>query len=129
MRNINFKSALISFAVAFSVAFLITSISSCGKEDPTLAKITVNYADGTKVEGAKVILSREGEINSQGSISDVFEKMDTDQNGQAQFEFQYEAILDVIVEKVDGNSTYSGQSVVRLLRNKIVFKTVVVTED
>ena len=71
-------------------------------------------------------MSKEGEISPQGSFSSVFQKKNTGANGQADFEFQYEAILDVIVEKADGNDLQTGQSVVRLLKNKIVFKTVVI---
>ena len=126
MRNINFKSTLISFLIAFSVAFFITSLSSCEKDNPTICTITVNDSSGQPVEGAKVILSKEGEISPKGSFSSVFQKKNTGANGQADFEFQYEAILDVIVEKADGNDLQTGQSVVRLLKNKIVFKTVVI---
>jgi hypothetical protein len=127
MRNINFKSSLISFTIVFVVAFFMTTFSSCEKDSPTLCTITVNDSSGQPVEGAKVILSKEGEISPQGSFSSVFQKKNTGANGQADFEFQYEAILDVIVEKTEGNdSLLTGQSVVRLLKNKIVFKTVVI---
>jgi len=127
MRNINFKSAFISFTTAFVIAFFMTTFSSCEKESPTLCTITVNDSSGQPVEGAKVILSKEGEISPQGSFSSVFQKKETGANGQADFEFQYEAILDVIVEKIEGNDPpQTGQSVVRLLKNKVVFKTVVI---
>lgn len=126
MRNINFKGVFISFTIAFAIAFFITTLSSCEKENPTMCTITVNDSSGQPVEGAKVILSKEGEISPQGSFSSVFQKKYTASNGQADFEFQYEAILDVIVEKTNGNDLQTGQSVVRLLKNKIVFKTVVI---
>jgi hypothetical protein len=127
MRKINFKSAFISFTIAFVIAFFITTLSSCEKEKATMCTITVNDSGGLPVEGADVILSKEGEISPQGSFSSVFQQKETGANGQADFEFQYEAILDVIVEKTVGNdSAQTGQSVVRLLKNKIVFKTVVI---
>ena len=127
MRNINFKSFFINFTIAFVISFFITTLISCEKENPTMCTITVNDSSGQPVEGAKVILSKEGEISPQGSFSSVFQKKNTGANGQADFEFQYEAILDVIVEKTEGNDPpKTGLSVVRLLKNKIVFKTVVI---
>ena len=41
MRNINFKSFLINFLIAFSIAFFVTSISSCEKEDDSLFNISL----------------------------------------------------------------------------------------
>ena len=73
MRNINFKSALKSFLLAFSIAFFITHLSSCQEENLTRAIITINTIDGSAAfdsdatnGGCKVILSLQGLINSAG---------------------------------------------------------------
>ena len=52
----------------------------------------------------------------------------TDANGQAQFTYELEAILNIRVEKVDGNSTYNGVNIIRLLKGKSVTKVVEVVE-
>ncbi len=129
MRNINFKTILISFAVAF----LITSISSCHEESPTRAIIKVVNVDGTPAYdssetngGCKVILSQQGLINSAGNESNVYKNGYTSNNGEVEFEFVNEAILNVEVEYTTGNDILTSESVVKLVREELVRKTVIV---
>ena len=131
MRNINFKSILISFLVAF--AFFITSLSSCHEESPTRAIITVVNVDGTPAYdssetdgGCKVILSQQGLINSAGNESNVYKNGYTSNNGEVEFEFVNEAILNVEVEYTTGNDILTSESVVKLVREELIRKTVIV---
>lgn len=126
MRNINFKSFLINFLIAFSIAFFITSISSCEKESPTKAIITVTTTDGSPVYEAKVVLSQQGLINSAGNESNVYAKDYTSSNGEVEFEFVNEAILNIDVEHIEGNDTYTAESVIKLIKEELVRKTVIV---
>ena len=133
MRNVNFKSTLVSFAGAFIIAFLIISISSCHEETPTRAIIKVVNADGTPAYdssetngGCKVILSQQGLINSAGNESNVYKNGYTANNGEVEFEFVNEAILNVEVEYTTGNDILTSESVVKLVREELVRKTVIV---
>ena len=126
MRNINFKSFLINFLIAFSIAFFVTSISSCEKESPTKAIITVTTTDGSPVYEAKVVLSQQGLINSAGNESNVYAKDYTSSNGEVEFEFVNEAILNIDVEHIEGNDTYTAESVIKLIKEELVRKTVIV---
>ena len=129
MRNINFKSILISFLVAF----VVTAISSCHEENPTRAIIKVVNVDGTPAYdssetngGCKVILSQQGLINSAGNESNVYKNGYTSNNGEVEFEFVNEAILNVEVEYTTGNEILTSESVVKLVREELVRKTVIV---
>ena len=133
MRNINFKSVLISFLGAFSIALFITSISSCEEESPTKAIITVINVDGTPAYdssetdgGCKVVLSQQGLINSAGNESNVYKKGYTSNEGVVEFEFVNEAILNVEVEYTTGNDVFTSESVIKLVREELVRKTVIV---
>lgn len=122
MRNINFKSALISFAIIF---FLI-SFSSCQKTKDTIGVIIVKDSNGNTVSGASVVLHQDGAISLQGESADPsIRKTDiTDANGRAEFTYRLEAILQVDVEKIDGNNIYTGSNVIRLLKEKTVTQVV-----
>ena len=130
MGNINFKSALISFLLAFSISFFL---SSCQEESPTKAIITINTIDGIAAYdsdatngGCKVILSQQGLINSAGNESNVYEMDYTGVNGDVEFEFINEAILNINVEYTTGNDVYTAESVIKLVKEELVRKTVIV---
>jgi hypothetical protein len=123
MRNINFKSALKSFLLAFSIAFFITHLSSCQEENLTRAIITINTIDGSAAfdsdatnGGCKVILSQQGLINSAGNESNVYMSEFTSSDGKVEFEFVNEAILNVDVEYTTGNDIYTAESVIKLVK-------------
>ena len=130
MGNINFKSALISFLLAVSIAFFL---SSCQEESPTKAIITINTIDGQAAYdsdatsgGCKVILSQQGLINSAGNEANVYEMDYTGVNGDVEFEFVNEAILNVDVEYTTDNDVYTAESVIKLVKEELVRKTIIV---
>ena len=127
MRNINFKSFLINFIIAFVIAFSATTLSSCQEESPTRAIITVVDSDGAPAyDVCTVILSQEGLINSAGNESNVSKSKTTSSNGTVEFEFVNEAILNVEATYVTGNYTYTAESVIKLVREELVRKTITV---
>ena len=127
MRNINFKSFLINFIMAFVIAFFATSLSSCQEESPTRAIITVIDSDGAPAyDVCTVILSQDGLINSAGNESNVSKSKTTSSNGTVEFEFVNEAILNVEATYVTGNYTYTAESVIKLVREELVRKTITV---
>lgn len=122
MQNINFKSALISFLIAF----FIISFSSCEKAKDTIGIIIVKDSNGNTVSQATVVLHQDGAISQQGSVTnpDLRKTDKTDANGRAEFTYDLEAIFQVDVEKIDGNNIYSGSNIIRLLKEKTVTKVV-----
>jgi hypothetical protein len=127
MRNINFKSFLINFNIALVIAFFATTLSSCQEESPTRAIITVVDSDGAPAyDVCTVILSQDGLINSAGNESNVSKSKRTSSNGTVEFEFVNEAILNVEATYVTGNDTYTAESVIKLVREELVRKTITV---
>ena len=74
----------------------------------------------------KVILSQQGQINSAGNESNVYQMDYTSSNGSVEFEFVNEAILNIDVEYTTGNDVYTAEGVIKLVREELVRKTVVV---
>ena len=68
--------------------------------------------------GATVVLDQTNGAPGTDPIDNLTKTATTDANGRAQFTYRYEAILDVTVSKTAGNNTYSGSSVLRLLRGE-----------
>ena len=103
---------------------------SCQEESPTRAIITVTTPDGAPAydgaQSCKVILSQQGQINTAGNESNVYKKNYTSSNGSVEFEFVNEAILNIDVEYTTGNDVYTAESVIKLVREELVRKTVVV---
>jgi hypothetical protein len=127
MRNINFKSFLINFIMAFVIAFFATTLSSCQEESPTRAIITIIDSDGAPAyDVCTVILSQDGLINSAGNESNVSKSKTTSSNGTVEFEFVNEAILNIEATYVTGNDTYTAESVIKLVREELVRKTITV---
>ena len=123
MLNKDLKNYLI--ALAIMIGFV-----SCQEESPTRAIITVTTSNGAPAyDGAnscKVILSQQGQINSAGNESNVYKMDYTSSNGSVEFEFVNEAILNIDVEYTTGNDVYTAESVIKLVREELVRKTVVV---
>ena len=122
MLNKIFKTAI--FVVIFAV-FCIPLVS-CQKAKDTIGIIIVKDVEGNNVAGAKVVLHQDGAVSPQGQtpISGLRKKDITDVNGRAEFTYPLEAILQVNVQKQEGNSTYTGTSVIRLLKEKTVTQVV-----
>ena len=122
MINRIFKSELIGvFALVITVAF-----TSCQKEKETIGIIIVKDSNGAVVPEADVTLFPTQTISSSGLYPDplLTKSNTTDANGQAEFEYDLEAILNIEVTKVDGNSTYTASNIIRLLKGKSVTKVV-----
>ena len=127
MRIINFKSFLINFIIAFGIAFFVTILFSCQEESPTRAIITVVDSDGSPAyDVCTVVLSQDGLINSAGNESNVSKSKKTSSNGTVEFEFVNEAILNVEATYITGNDTYTSESVIKLVREELVRKTITV---
>lgn len=119
MLNRISKSFLI---IAFAV-FTI-SLNSCKKPEDTKAIITVVDINGDAVEGVKVRLHQDGQISQAGQYSEVSDEQWTDNNGQTEHVFEYEAILNVTANKWVGTNELKGENVIRLLKHKTVSKTI-----
>ena len=122
MLNRIFKSGLIGvFALVMTVA-----ITSCQKEIATIGIIIVKDSNGAVVPEADVTLFPNQTISSSGLYPDpsLTKSKPTDANGQAEFYYDLEAILNIEVTKVDGNSIYTGANIIRLLKGKSVTKVV-----
>ena len=103
------------------LVFLIlisTTFISCEKEDKTIGIIKVVNSEGIAISGVTVILSQDNTIPGNDPISNLTKTKTTGSDGKASFEYTYEAILDVNVNKISGNNTYSGNGVIRLLKGK-----------
>jgi hypothetical protein len=122
MLNKIFKSGLIGF---FALV-MILAFTSCQKEKETIGIIIVKNSNGQVVSGASVTLFPEPAISPQGNLPNpsLTKTNNTDANGQAQFTYELEAILNIEVIKVDGNSTYTAINIIRLLKGKTVTKIV-----
>ena len=123
MLNKVLKNNLLALFFAFALV-------SCQEESPTRAILTITLSDGSPAydgaQSCKVILSQEGLVNSAGNESNVYKMDYTSSDGSVEFEFVNEAILNVDVEYETGNNTYTAESVIKLVREELVRKTVIV---
>lgn len=109
-------------AVLFS-AVLISFTSSCKKEGPAEAVITVKDTLGRPISGAMVVLRQDSVSNPVNGVqASVNVEQLTDVSGQAYFSFDLEAVL--IAEAEKGN--LSARDFVRLEQSKTVSKTLVI---
>ena len=123
MLNKIFKSGLIG---VFALVMIVT-VTSCQKEKETIGIIIVKDSSGSVVPNAEVTLSPEQEHNSAGELPDpslTKGPKKTDANGRAQFTYELEAILNIEVTNLDGNSTETGLNIIRLLKGKTITKVV-----
>ena len=121
MLNKIFKSVLIGI---FALVMIVT-VTSCEKEKETIGIIIVKR-NGVVVPNAAVTLFPKAEISPQGILPDpsLTKINNTDANGQAEFTYALEAILNIEVVKYEGNDTLKGSNIIRLLKEKIVTKEV-----
>ena len=103
------------------LAFVL--VSSCKKNGPCEAVITVTDSTGKHISGAIVVLRQDSVINpTNGTQGAIFETGLTNSGGQATFTFKLEAVL--IVEAQRGNLT--ARDYVRLEQSETVSKTVII---
>ena len=113
------KTALKISSILFSLLLVSTVFTSCTKEKDTIGIIKVVNSNGQPMSGVTVVLDQQNTEPGTDPIDDLRQEVEkTDANGEARFVYRYEAILDVSVSKVDGNDTYQGSGVIRLLRGK-----------
>ena len=122
MLNKIFKLGLMSFL--FLV--IITTTTSCQKEKETIGIIVIKDSNGNLVQDVTVTLFPEQIVSSQGHLPDpsLTKTNNTDANGEAQFTYDLEAILQIEAIKEDGNSTYTGANIIRLQKGKTITKIV-----
>ncbi|MCE2845770.1 MAG: carboxypeptidase-like regulatory domain-containing protein [Sphingobacteriales bacterium] len=105
------------------VTVVLLSAASCKKTEPCEAIITVVDPQGAPVPGARVVLRQDSVVNPQTGVrADILEEEFTSSNGEAIFEFKWEAVLNVEVD-VD---TLSARDYIRLEQSETVRKTVTV---
>ncbi|MBT3417470.1 MAG: hypothetical protein HN427_01720 [Flavobacteriales bacterium] len=120
MKTITHKIARILFVFLF-----ISSIfTSCEKEKDTIGIVKVVNSNGNTVQGATVVLNQLNTIPGTDPIDKLRQTAKTDANGKVEFEYTYEAILNIEVDYTNGNDSYTGSGVIRLLRGKIISETV-----
>ena len=113
------KKTLLKISSAILLLFVITiTLTSCEKEKNTIGIIKVVNSSGQAMSGVTVVLNQQNTIPGTDPIENLMKTGTTDDTGKASFTYRYEAILDVNVNKISGNDTYSGSGVIRLLRGK-----------
>tara|TARA_B100001057_G_scaffold484550_1_gene562790 strand:- start:123 stop:497 length:375 start_codon:yes stop_codon:yes gene_type:complete len=112
------------------ILFITLGFVSCQEESPTKAIITIITSDGAPAyngnNSCEVVLSQQGLINSAGNESNVYKKDYTSSDGTVEFEFVNEAILNINVEYSSDNDVYTAESVIKLVKEELVRKTIVV---
>jgi hypothetical protein len=110
-----------------------TMLTSCYKEEDTIAQVTVVLPNGNRVPGAEVLLYGEGttegeEVNNALAIRRTER---TNGEGVARFDFsdQYEpgqsgfAILSVCVNKEYPDSIASAEGIINVIEEETSYKT------
>jgi hypothetical protein len=122
MLNKIFKLGLMSFLSLV----IITTTTSCQKEKETIGIIVIKDSNGNLVQDVTVTLFPEQIVSSQGNLPDpsLTKTNNTDANGEAQFTYDLEVILQIEAIKEDGNSTYTGANIIRLQKGKTITKIV-----
>jgi len=97
--------------------------ASCKKTKPAEANVMIKDTLDRPVGGATVVLRQDSVISTTTGVrADVYQEKVTASDGNAHFEFEWEAVLNVEVTK-DG---MVGKDYIRLEQSKTVSKTVIV---
>ena len=122
MLNKIFKVGLIGF---FALVMIVT-FTSCEKEKETIGVIIVKNSNGVVVPNASVIVFPEQTISPSGAypLPSLTKSKWTDANGQAEFDYDLEAILNIEVIKYNNNDTLKGNNIIRLEQGKTITKVV-----
>jgi hypothetical protein len=115
MRAFLLSALFFSMVISFS--------TSCKKEGPASAVITITDTLGRTISGATVTLRQDSVTNPVNGVqASVNQQQSTDQFGQAYFSFDLESVLIVEAEK----GTMSARDFIRLEQSKTVSKTLVI---
>lgn len=102
----------------------LSLVFSCDDYEETKAIITSVDLSGNAVSGASVWLSQNGQISPQGTVSNVSDQQISDSRGKTEHVFDNEKVLNIYIQKIEGNNTLTGEDVIKLIKNETVFKTV-----
>lgn len=103
---------------------LIVSFSSCYKEPQTIGIITVYDSEGNTVPNATVTLTQEDIIGV--TQTNVVSTLVSDYNGQTNHVLELEALMNVtaVTFSEDNDTTLYGETVIRLVHGKTIYKDV-----
>jgi hypothetical protein len=119
------KLISVKYLFLFLALTTLTGIHSCKRPDETcIVVIRVVRVDGVTVSGANVKLtSNYANTNGTNPLASYLPAVKvTDSEGKAEFQFKYQAILDVEASSVFG----TGTSIVKLMPGETVSKTVII---
>ncbi len=122
-KGTNTESRVGRIAALFVISgfLVLTGLSSCKKDGPTKALITVVDSLNRPVQAASVTLWQDTSTNSVNGVqSKVRITKKSDAAGRAEFEFKLEAFLNIEVIKNDD----TARSFIRLKEHETVTKTV-----
>ena len=104
----------------FATLGFISSISSCKKDGPARAEITVIDATGAPIEGATVVLHQDTlKSPVTGAQASIYDVKITDSEGKTAHEFPLEAILNVDISM----GTHRISDYIRLEKSNTTSKT------
>jgi hypothetical protein len=126
MLNRICKTILLGF---FSLV-ITTALTSCSKEEDTIARIIVQNSDGDVVPGATVVLYPESSISPNGNTPNLSltKKNITDSNGKAEFTYDLESVLNIEATILIGNDNFQGNNNINLLKGKTTTKVVEISK-
>ena len=109
------------FIPTLFVVLFTTTIISCKKQGPCNAVVTVVDTLGRSVAGAKVVLRQDSVVNpNTGAQADVYQEGTTNSSGEATFQFDKEAVLNIEASK----GAMFGRDYIRLEQSGTVTRTV-----
>ena len=124
MLNGIFKTTI----VGVLLLTLSTIFISCQKAKDTIGVIIVKDSRGNTVSGAEVELTpyatNPASPTGEDPLDELNKKDITDANGRAEFTYQLESVLFISAEKTEGNNTYTGENVIKLIKEQIVTQVV-----
>ena len=113
---------MLRYAFILFIAVAAVTASSCKKTKPCKAVITVVDSLGEPIAGAKVVLRQDSVVNAQTGVrADLFQEQISAGTGEAFFEFEWEAVLNVEISK----DVLTAKDYIRLEQSEEVRKTVV----
>jgi len=126
MLNRIFQTVILGvFAIVLS-----TTITSCKKENDTIARIIVKNTNNQVVPNATVTLYPESTISPNGSTPNpsLTKTNITDSNGKVEFTYELESVLTIEATILIGNDYFQGKNVINLLRGKTTTKVVEISK-
>lgn len=115
------KSHLLLTFIIVSFTGLSFLTSGCKKTEPCEAVITVTDTIGNRMGNVRVVLRQDSVVSNRGVKADILAEANTAGNGEAYFEFDWEAVLNVEVFW----DTVVVRDYIRLEQSETVRKTVV----